>query len=66
MKTAKNFAHLKVNGYKNVNEIKLINNRLHSIQTLFGDLNAKILILLHNPTNFFFLLQIIKKKKRFF
>lgn len=66
MKTAKNFAHLKVNGYKNVNEIKLINNRLHSIQTLFGDLNAKILILLHNPTNFFFYYKLSKKKKDFF
>jgi hypothetical protein len=66
MKTAKDFAHLKINGYKNINEIKLINKRLHSIQTLFGDLNAKILILLHNPANFFYYYKLSKKKKDFF
>jgi len=66
MKTAKDFAHLKINGYKNINEIKLINTRLHSIQTLFGDLNAKILILLHDPKNFFYYYKLSKKNKDFF
>jgi len=66
MKTAKDFAHLKINGYKNINEIKLVDNRLHSIQSLFGDLNAKILILLHDPVDFFYYYKLSKKNNDFF
>jgi len=46
------FKHLEVNGYRNINEIYLQKNQLHACETLFGDWNAKLMILAQDAANF--------------
>ena len=45
MKSAAEFAHLELDGYRNINSIAKVTGRLHSSETLFGDLNAKVMVL---------------------
>ena len=45
MKTAIDFASLQADGYKNINCLVQIRDRLHISETLFGDLGAKVMIL---------------------
>ena len=46
MKSAKSFAALKCSQYKNVNElIATIDDQLHPVETLYGDLQAELLVL---------------------
>ena len=53
MKPAKCFAHLKLEPeYGNINKIVTISDRLHMCETLFGDLNAKVMVLGQDGAHF--------------
>lgn len=51
LKAAAYFSEISCDGYKNVNDLAVVRNRLHSSQTLFGDTNAEILVLLQDSAN---------------
>lgn len=52
MKSAAEFHQLKCDGYRNINEIVRIEDRLHICETLYGDENAEILLLGQDGANF--------------
>ena len=59
MKPAKCFAHLKLETeygkipeYGNINDIVTIDDRLHMCETLYGDLNAKVMVLGQDGAHF--------------
>jgi hypothetical protein len=60
------FSEITSPGYKNVNELAVVRNRLHSSQTLFGDLNAEILILLQDSANWETFAEFKNKEQDFF
>lgn len=45
MKSAADFPHLECPGFRNINSLFVIKDQLHMCETLFGDTNAKIMIL---------------------
>lgn len=55
------FKHLKVEGYRNINEIYPQYNQLHACETLFGDWNARVMILAQDAANFETLDLLLKK-----
>jgi len=66
LKTAAYFSEVSFPGYKNVNELSTVINRLHSSQTLFGDQNAEILILLQDSANWETFFKYKQDKEDFF
>jgi hypothetical protein len=46
------FRHKKAIGYRNINEIYEQQNQLHCCETLFGDYEASVLVLLQDAANF--------------
>ena len=53
MLSARDFASIQCDGYKNINElVPDIHNQLHACETLFGDWDAQLLILAQDPANF--------------
>ena len=46
------FRHKKALGYRNINEIFEQKTQLHCCETLFGDYNAKVLVLLQDAANY--------------
>jgi hypothetical protein len=46
------FASLKAEGYRNINELYKQNNQLHACETLFGDWDAEVMILAQDAANF--------------
>jgi hypothetical protein len=66
LKVAANFADISCEGYKNVNDLGVVHNRLHSSQTLFGDPNAEILVLLQDSANWETFEECLKQDKDFF
>jgi hypothetical protein len=58
------FKHLKVEGYRNINKIYPQTNQLHACETLFGDWNAKVMILAQDAANFETLDLLLKKNPK--
>jgi hypothetical protein len=48
---AKNFAHLRLDGYRNINELTRPEHQLHGCETLFGDFYARVMVLLQDFAN---------------
>lgn len=46
------FEHINLKGYRNINELYKQRNQLHACETLFGDWNAKVMILAQDAANF--------------
>jgi hypothetical protein len=66
LKVAANFADISCEGYKNVNDLAVVQSRLHSSQTLFGDTNAEILVLLQDSANWETFEECLKQDQDFF
>ena len=58
------FKHLKVEGYRNINEIYPQYNQLNACETLFGDWNARVMILAQDAANFETLDLLLKKNPK--
>lgn len=50
-KFAKDFAHLRLAGYRNINERTRPEHQLHGCETLFGDFSARVMVLLQDFAN---------------
>jgi len=50
-KLAKDFAHLRLAGYRNINELTRVEHQLHGCETLFGDFSARVMVLLQDFAN---------------
>lgn len=46
------FAHLKVDGYRNINELYPQYDQLHACETLFGDFDAEVMVLAQDAANY--------------
>jgi len=46
------FENVKVEGYRNINELYKQHTQLHACETLFGDWDAEVMILAQDPANF--------------
>ena len=46
------FEDIKIDGYRNINELYKQHSQLHACETLFGDWNAEVLLLAQDPANF--------------
>jgi hypothetical protein len=46
------FESLKLDGYRNINELYRQHNQLHACETLFGDWNAEVMLLAQDAANF--------------
>lgn len=52
MKSAADFGDLKANGYRNINELLTVTDRLHPGETLFGSYTAEVLLLAQDAAHF--------------
>lgn len=59
--TAADFSEKKLIGYRNINEIFPQNDRLHSCETLFGDYDAELLIVLQDAADYKTILNLYQK-----
>ena len=46
------FEQLKLEGYRNINELYKQDSQLHACETLFGDWNAEVMVLAQDAANF--------------
>lgn len=46
------FEYLKLEGYRNINELHKQDSQLHACETLFGDWNAEVMVLAQDAANF--------------
>lgn len=51
-KFGKDFKHLELKGYRNINELYEQDSQLHACETLFGDWNAEVMVLAQDAANF--------------
>lgn len=60
-KIGKDFAYIKLAGYKNINELFVQDSQLHACETLFGDWDSEVMILAQDAANFFTLKSLYEK-----
>jgi hypothetical protein len=46
------FAHLRLDGYRNINELYPQRDRLHACETLFGDFDTEVMLLAQDAANY--------------
>jgi hypothetical protein len=51
-KFGKDFKHLELKGYRNINELYEQDSQLHACETLYGDWNAEVMVLAQDAANF--------------
>jgi len=63
MRFGESFKHLKLKGYRNINELFVQDSQLHACESLFGDWNAEVMILAQDAANFSSLKLLLDEEK---